>query len=130
MQILERAGELAGVNMSGIGQATKDLTRRLSQAASGTGPAVDALKALNLSANDLMKMPLDERVLAINNAIASSSLLRNELLLRACCSEKKVRSPWGGWTVRPCVKPQRTSTTSVLPSARMQQTRSREPTMH
>jgi hypothetical protein len=69
MQILERAGELAGVNMSGIGQATKDLTRRLSQAASGTGPAVDALKALNLSANDLMKMPLDERVLAINEAI-------------------------------------------------------------
>ncbi len=69
MQILERAGELAGVSMSGIEQATKDLTRRLSQAASGTGPAVNALKALNLSANDLMKMPLDERVLAINEAI-------------------------------------------------------------
>lgn len=69
MQVLERAGELAGVSMSGIEQATKDLTRRLSQAASGTGPAVDALKALNLSANDLMKMPLDERVLAINEAI-------------------------------------------------------------
>jgi hypothetical protein len=39
IQTLERAGELAGVSMSGIEQATKDLTRRLSQAAAGTGPA-------------------------------------------------------------------------------------------
>jgi hypothetical protein len=38
IQTLERAGELAGVSMSGIEQATKDLTRRLSQAAAGTGP--------------------------------------------------------------------------------------------
>jgi len=43
IQTLERAGELAGVSMSGIEQATKDLTRRLSQAAAGTGPAADAL---------------------------------------------------------------------------------------
>jgi len=70
MQVLERAGELAGVSMSGIEQATKDLTRRLSQAASGTGPAADALKRLNLSAGELMNMPLDERVLRINEAIA------------------------------------------------------------
>lgn len=69
MQILERAGELAGVSMSGIEQATKDLTRRLSQAASGTGPAADALKRLNLSAGELLAMPLDERVRRINEAI-------------------------------------------------------------
>ena len=37
--------------MSGIEQATKDLTRRLSQAATGTGPAADALDRLGLSAN-------------------------------------------------------------------------------
>jgi len=42
IQTLERAGELAGVSMSGIEQATKDLTRRLSQAAAGSGPAADA----------------------------------------------------------------------------------------
>jgi hypothetical protein len=46
IQTLERAGELAGVSMSGIEQATKDLTRRLSQAAAGTGPAADALDRL------------------------------------------------------------------------------------
>lgn len=69
IQTLERAGELAGVSMSGIEQATKDLTRRLSQAAAGTGPAADALDRLGLSANDLIALPLDERVGAINAAI-------------------------------------------------------------
>lgn len=66
---MKRAGDLSGVAMSGIEQATKDLTRRLSQAATGTGPAVDALKNLNLNAEDLMKLPLDERVATINKAI-------------------------------------------------------------
>ncbi|MGS4948044.1 phage tail tape measure C-terminal domain-containing protein [Meridianimarinicoccus sp. RP-17] len=69
LQTLERAGELAGVSMSGIEQATKDLTRRLSQAASETGPAADALDRLGLSATDLIALPLDERVGAINAAI-------------------------------------------------------------
>ena len=71
IQTLERAGELAGVSMSGIEQATKDLTRRLSQAAAGTGPAADALDRLGLSASDLIALPLDQRVGAINAAIES-----------------------------------------------------------
>lgn len=69
IQVLERAGELAGVSMSGIEQATKDLTRRLSQAAAGTGPAVAALERLGLSATALIALPLDERVRRINQAI-------------------------------------------------------------
>jgi hypothetical protein len=69
IQVLERAGELAGVSMSGIEQATKDLTRRLSQAAAGTGPAVVALERLGLSATDLIALPLDQRIGAINAAI-------------------------------------------------------------
>ncbi len=69
IQSLERAGELAGVSISGIEQATKDLTRRLSQAAAGTGPAADALDRLGLSATDLIALPLDQRVGAINAAI-------------------------------------------------------------
>jgi hypothetical protein len=71
IQTLERAGELAGVSMSGIEQATKDLTRRLSQAAAGTGPAAEALDRLGLSASDLIALPLDQRVGAINAAIES-----------------------------------------------------------
>ena len=55
--------------MSGIEQATKGLTRRLSQAAAGYGPAADALERLGLSASDLIALPLDERVGAINAAI-------------------------------------------------------------
>lgn len=70
IQTLERAGELAGVSMSGIEQATKDLTRRLSQAAAGGGPAADALERLGLTAADLLALPLDLRVGAINAAIA------------------------------------------------------------
>ncbi len=69
IQTLERAGELAGVSMSGIEQATKDLTRRLSQAAAGSGPAADALERLRLTAADLLALPLDQRVGAINAAI-------------------------------------------------------------
>ncbi len=69
IQVLERAGELAGVSMSGIEQATKDLTRRLSQAAAGTGPAVAALERLGLSASALLALPLDDRVGRINQAI-------------------------------------------------------------
>ncbi|MDP5308652.1 MAG: phage tail tape measure C-terminal domain-containing protein [Paracoccus sp. (in: a-proteobacteria)] len=70
IQTLERAGELAGVSMSGIEQATKDLTRRLSQAAAGGGPAADALERLGLTAGELLELPLDQRVGAINAAIA------------------------------------------------------------
>jgi hypothetical protein len=69
IQVLERAGGLVGVAMTGIEQATKDLTRRLSQAAAGTGPAVAALDRLGLSATDLMALPLDERIGQINQAI-------------------------------------------------------------
>ncbi|PWG16137.1 phage tail tape measure C-terminal domain-containing protein [Salibaculum griseiflavum] len=71
VQVLERAGALAGVAMSGIEQATKDLTRRLSQAAAGGGPAAAALDRLGLSAGALMALPLDARVAAINDAITA-----------------------------------------------------------
>ena len=69
IQVLTRASELAGVSFAGIEQATKDLTRRLSQSAAGTGPASKALERLNLSAAELLALPLDERVRKINQAI-------------------------------------------------------------
>lgn len=69
IQVLERAGDLAGVSMGQVEQATVQLTRRLSQAASGAGPAVDALRRLRLSAEDLQRMPLDRRIAAIQDAL-------------------------------------------------------------
>lgn len=71
VQTLERAGDLAGVSIGEIEQATLQLTRRLSMAAAGTGPAVKALDRLGLSAEKLQKMPVDERVAAIQDALAN-----------------------------------------------------------
>ncbi len=69
LQVLERAGDLAGVSMGQIEQATIQLTRRLSQAASGTGPAVEALRRLRVPAEALQRLPLDQRIAAIQEAL-------------------------------------------------------------
>ena len=53
VQTLTWAGELAVVSMGEIEQATKKLTTRLSEAATGSGSAVGALQRLNLTAAQL-----------------------------------------------------------------------------
>jgi hypothetical protein len=70
LQVLTLAGELAGVSLGEIEQATKKLTTRLSEAASGSGSAVGALERLHLSARDLQALPLDERIATIQDALA------------------------------------------------------------
>ncbi|WP_136646437.1 phage tail tape measure protein, partial [Tabrizicola sp. YIM 78059] len=70
IQTLTWAGELAGVSMGEIEQATKKLTTRLSEAASGSGAAVGALRRLNLTAAELQALPLDQRIVAIQEALA------------------------------------------------------------
>ena len=70
LQVLTWAGELAGVSMGEIEQATKKLTTRLSEAAAGSGSAVGALQRLNLTATELQALPLDQRIVAIQDALA------------------------------------------------------------
>lgn len=70
LQVLTWAGELAGVSMGEIEQATKKLTTRLSEAAAGSGSAVGALQRLNLTAAELQALPLDQRIAAIQDALA------------------------------------------------------------
>lgn len=70
LQVLTLAGELAGVSLGEIEQATKKLTTRLSEAASGSGSAVGALERLHLSARELQALPLDERIATIQDALA------------------------------------------------------------
>ena len=70
LQVLTWAGELAGVSMGEIEQATKKLTTRLSEAAAGSGSAVGALQRLNLTAAELQALPLDQRIVAIQDALA------------------------------------------------------------
>lgn len=69
LQVATRAGDLNGVAFSQLEQFTKDLTRRLSQAAAGTGPAVAALDRLQLTAEDLQAVPLDERLSLIRKRL-------------------------------------------------------------
>jgi hypothetical protein len=66
---VRRAGELAGVSFEQIETTTKKLTGRLSEAAAGAGPAVQALNRLGLTAEYLQGLPLDERLSRINAAI-------------------------------------------------------------
>ena len=70
LQVLAWAADLAGVSQGEVEQATIMMTKSLSQAAQGTGPAVQALDALNLSAADLAKLPIDKKMAAIQDAIA------------------------------------------------------------
>ena len=70
IQVLSRAGDLAGVSIGEIEQATQQLTRRLSQAAAGTGPAVKGLASLRLTADELQSIPLDERISLIQKRLA------------------------------------------------------------
>lgn len=70
LQTLTWAGELAGVSMGEVETATRKLTGRLSDAAAGSGAAVKALARLNLTATDLQALPLDERLIAIQDALA------------------------------------------------------------
>jgi hypothetical protein len=110
IQTLERAGELAGVSMSGIEQATKDLTRRLSQAAAGTGPAADALDRLGLSASELIALPLDQRVGAINAAIESFVPARRTRRRRGPALRRgRLHRHVAGSTPRRCARRRRTS---------------------
>lgn len=70
MQVLERAADLSGVSMGEMQQASLQLTKRLSQAAGGSGAAAKALKLLHLSARDLQALPLDERIAQVQDALA------------------------------------------------------------
>ena len=69
LQVLTWAGELAGVSIGEIELATKKLTTRLSEAAAGSGSAVGALQRLNLTAADLQALPLNQRIVAIQEAL-------------------------------------------------------------
>lgn len=69
VQVLERAGDLAGVSMEGVAVGVKDMTRRLSQAVTFGGPVAKALNSIHLNAAQLMALPVDQRVQKINEAL-------------------------------------------------------------
>lgn len=61
LQAIQRAGELTGVSINTTNMALQRMTRRTAEAAQGTGEAVDALKELNLDAQELARLsPADQ----------------------------------------------------------------------
>lgn len=71
LQKLRFASELAGVETRTVDMAVQRFTRRLSEAANGTGEAKDALKELGLNAKELTKQPLEKQMLELASAFES-----------------------------------------------------------
>jgi len=68
LQKLRYASELAGVETRTVDMAVQRFTRRLSEAANGTGEAKDALKELGLNAQTLSKQPLEVQMTKLADA--------------------------------------------------------------
>ncbi|MFG0293506.1 MAG: hypothetical protein ACF8MJ_10200 [Phycisphaerales bacterium JB050] len=67
---LRLAAELTGVQASALDMGLQRMTRRIAEAARGTGEAVDALRALGLDAQALAAMSPDEQFRAIAEAMS------------------------------------------------------------
>jgi hypothetical protein len=66
---LQVAGDLAGVAMSQVALAVQRSTRRIGEAAKGTGEAQDALKALGLEAQNLATLTADQQFDALADSL-------------------------------------------------------------
>jgi hypothetical protein len=69
---LQRAGELAGVSMDQISNASRALSVNLGKAADASSAQAKTLDRLGLSAAELAAIPLDQRIAAINTAISQN----------------------------------------------------------
>ena len=65
---LHYAAGLTGVSVETLNMASQRFTRRLAEAAKGTGEAKGALKELGINADELKKKQLDEQMLSLADA--------------------------------------------------------------
>jgi hypothetical protein len=65
---LQYAGKLTGVEVNVMNMALQRFSRRASEAAQGTGEAKNAIRELGIDARELVKLPLDERMLVLADA--------------------------------------------------------------
>lgn len=70
LSALQYAAEISGVTVETVNMAAQRFTRRLAEAAKGTGEAKDALLELNINAEELKKKSLDEQMLDLADAFA------------------------------------------------------------
>ena len=65
---LRYAADLTGVSTQTMDMALQRFTRRTAEAAQGTGEAKGAIKELGINAQELNRMPLDERMIVLADA--------------------------------------------------------------
>ena len=68
---LRHAAELSGAGADTLDMALQRMTRRIAEAATGSGEAVSALKELGLSAQELNTLPTDEKFKRIAEAMGN-----------------------------------------------------------
>lgn len=73
LQALRHAAELTGVQSSQLDMGLQRMTRRIAEAAQGTGEAVNALKSLGLSAKELAGLTPDEQFRRIAGSMSEVS---------------------------------------------------------
>lgn len=66
---MQYAAEISGVTTETLNMALQRMTRRVSEAALGTGEAKGALRELNIEAGQLQQLPLDEQLGVIADAM-------------------------------------------------------------
>ena len=71
LSALRYAAELSGVGIQTTDMAVQRFTRRLAEAAQGTGEAKGALRELNIDAAELSKLPLQEQMFALADAFGN-----------------------------------------------------------
>lgn len=69
LETLGRAGNLAGISLQQIGVAGRQLEVNMGRAQQGVAAQADAFDKLGISADELAKVPLDQRILLINKAL-------------------------------------------------------------
>src|SRR6056297_99843 len=82
VQVLARAADLSGNTFRELEAGSARLTRRLSLfAADGSGPAADAIRRLGLNAAELLRLPLDERIARVTEAIRQNAAASEQAAL-------------------------------------------------
>jgi hypothetical protein len=81
LQVLQRAAVLSGNSVRNLNLGLQRMTRRISEAAIGTGEAQGAIKELGLDAQELARMSPDKQFLAIADAMAKVSTQNDKVRL-------------------------------------------------
>jgi hypothetical protein len=78
---LRFVAEQTGIAQSTMDMALQRFVRRTGEAARGTGEAKGALQALNLNAQELVNMPLEDQMIELANAFETAGTDANKLSL-------------------------------------------------